>query len=315
VPPAIADTPHRQPIGSREGDLEARSILMITEAVATDCYVLATGVAGAARLALLDQVYAPDATQIMTGIGIPCGGRIADIGCGTGNTARWFAHKVGPRGTVTAVDVSADQLQVARSEASGHDNIQFVNASAYDTGLPRDHFDLVHCRFLLCHLTRPLDALREMAAIAKPRGIIICFDIDISGLFSLPATACYARVQELIAAFGQHRGTDDTLGVKLPRMFLEAGLVEPQTAFVHPVFLRGEQKRLWEYTFLEASPHFVRSGLTNEAEVKRLSAELAAVAADETVCVAQGRMPVTWARKGVNWSNASRTSRRDRQDD
>ena len=272
---------------------------MIMDALATECYVLATGVAGAARLALLDQVYAPDATQIMTGIGIPCGGRIGDIGCGTGNTARWFASKIGPQGTVTAVDASADQLQVARSdsEASGHGNIQFVNANAYDTGLPRDHFDVVHCRLLLCHLTRPLEALREMVAIAQPGGVIICFDLDITGLFSFPATACYARVQELIAASGQRRGTDDTLGLKLPRLFLQAGLVEPETAFIHPVYLRGERKRLWEYSFLEASPHLLRAGLTDEVEIRRLSAELATVAADETVSVAQGRMPVTWARK------------------
>jgi ubiquinone/menaquinone biosynthesis C-methylase UbiE len=272
---------------------------MTTEAIETDCYVLSTGEAGAARLALLDQVYTPGATQIMTGIGIPWGGFIADIGCGTGNTARWFARKVGPQGVITAVDASADQLRVARSSAKvgAHDNIQFVNVSAYDTGLPRDHFDVVHCRLLLCHLTRPLDALREMAAIARPGGLIICFDIDITGLYSFPATACYARVQELIAASGQHRGTDDTLGVKLPRLFLQAGLVQPEIAFIHPVYLRGDEKRLWEYSFLEASPHFVKAGLTNEAEVRRLCAELATVAADETVSVAQGRMPVIWARK------------------
>jgi ubiquinone/menaquinone biosynthesis C-methylase UbiE len=272
---------------------------MRAESVATDAYVLATGIAGAARLALLDQVYAPDATRIMTRIGIPIGGRIADIGCGTGNTTRWFAREVGPLGAVTAVDASADQLHVARSnaEARGHHNIQFVNASAYDTGLPRDHFDIVHCRLLLCHLTRPLDALREMAAVARPGGIVICFDIDITGLSSFPATTCYARVQELIAASGRRRGTDDMLGLKLPRLFLQAGLVEPETALIHPVYLRGERKRLWEYTFLEASPHFVSSGLTNEAEVRRLFTELAMVAADETISVAQGRMPATWARK------------------
>ena len=56
-------------------------------------------------------------------------------------------------------------------------------------------------------------------------------------------------------------------------------------------------KRLWECSFLEASPHFVEAGLISDAEVHRLSAELAKVAADETVSVAQGRMPVTWARK------------------
>lgn len=235
----------------------------------------------------------------MTEISIPRGAIVADLGCGTGNTTRWFARKIGQSGEVTGVDVSADQLAIARGnvEADDHANIQFVNANAYDTGLPRDYFDVVHCRLLLCHLIRPLDALREMVAIARPGGVIICFDIDITGLISFPATDCYARVQELITASGQHRGTDDTLGVKLPCLFLQVGLVEPEIAFIHPVFLRGQQKRLWEYTFLEASPHFVSSGLTNEAEVRRLSAELATVAADETVSVAQARMPVTWARK------------------
>jgi len=80
-------------------------------------------------------------------------------------------------------------------------------------------------------------------------------------------------------------------------MFLQAGLVEPETRFIHPVYLRGDQKRLREYSFLEASLHLIDSGLATDAEVERLSVELAVVAADETVSVAQGRMPVTWGRK------------------
>ena len=125
--------------------------VMSAEAVPGDRYILATGPDGAARLALLDQVSGPDATRIMTAIGIPRGGRVADIGCGTGNTARWFANMVGPEGQVAAVDVSDDQLALAQStaEADGLGDIEFMRASAYDTGLPRDHFDVVHCRFLL----------------------------------------------------------------------------------------------------------------------------------------------------------------------
>src|SRR5262245_34421720 len=109
-------------------DLETRSLLMTVQAVADDQYVLATGPAGAARLALLDQVYGPDAERIMTAVGIPHGGRVADIGCGTGNTTRWFADKVGPEGQVVAVDISANQLAVAQrsAEAQGLGNIHFV---------------------------------------------------------------------------------------------------------------------------------------------------------------------------------------------
>jgi SAM-dependent methyltransferase len=272
---------------------------MTVEAMVDDRYILATGTAGAGRLALLDQVYGPDAERIMDAIGIPRGGRVADIGCGTGNATRWLANKVGLDGQITAVDVSADQLAVAQSmaELDGLGNIHFMRANAYDTGLPRDHFDVVHCRLLLCHLVRPLDALCEMAAIARPGGLVICFDLDITGSFSVPATECYARLRALAASDQQLRGIDDTLGLNLPRLFRQVGLIEPEMAFIHPVYLRGERKRLWEYSFFEASPHFIKSGLTDEAEVKRLAAELAAVAADETVSVAQGRMPVTWARK------------------
>jgi len=273
--------------------------LTIIEAIADDPYILATGADGAQRLALLDQVYGPDAERIMTAIGIPHGGRVADIGCGTGNTTRWFARKVGPEGEVAAVDANVDQLAVARShaEADGHGHIHFLHASAYWTGLPRNHFDVVHCRLLLCHLVRPFDALREMVAIVKPGGVVICFDIDFSGLFSFPSAGCCSRIQELLAAHNRHRGIDNALGLGLPRMFLQVGLVKPEMAFIHPVYLRGEEKRLWEYSFFEASPWFVKSGLTSDAELNRLKAALAVVAADETMTVAQCRMPVTWGRR------------------
>jgi SAM-dependent methyltransferase len=280
-------------------DPETRSIAMSVEAVMDDQYILATGAEGAPRLALLDSVYGPDAMRIMIAIGIPRGGHVADIGCGTGNATRWFSRNVGPAGEVTAVDASADQLAVARNqaEADGHGNIHFVHASAYDTGLPRDHFDVVHCRLLLCHLVRPLDALREMASITKPGGVMICFDADLTGLFSVPATDCYVRLQTLFISHQRLRGIDDALGLNLPCLFRQVGLVDSDMAFIHPVYLRGERKRLWECSFLEASPHFVKAGLISDAEVERLSVELAKVAADETVSVAQGRMPVTWARK------------------
>src|SRR5260370_32608389 len=267
-------------IGVRVG-LETRSILMTVEAIVDDRYILATGTAGAARLALLDQVYGPDAERIMTGIGIPRGGRVADIGCGTGNTARWFANKVGPEGQTIAVDISADQLAVAQSsaEASGLGNIHFRRASAYGTGLPRDHFDVVHCRLLRCHPLRALPALREMAAIARPGGLVICFDLDVTGLFSVPATHCYVRLQPRFASHDRLRGIDGALGLNLPRLCLQVGLVEPYIPFIHPVYLRVVGKRIAEDSFFQASPHVVKAGLISNAELDRLSAVVSALAA------------------------------------
>jgi len=66
---------------------------------------------------------------------------------------------------------------------------------------------------------------------------------------------------------------------------------------IQPSFLRGEEKRLWEYSFLEASPAPLDSGITTRKEVDVLAAELEQIALDETILVAQTRMPAVWARR------------------
>src|SRR5262245_54917605 len=121
-----------------------------------DGYYLATGSAGEKRLALLDEVYGPAAARIMRAIDFSCSGRVVDLGCGTGNSVRWFAQEAGDAGEVTGVDFSAEQLAVARAriESDGYSSIKLVQGSIYETGLPRNAFDVVHCRFVLCHLTR-----------------------------------------------------------------------------------------------------------------------------------------------------------------
>ena len=264
-----------------------------------DIYYLAKGSAGEKRLALLEDVYGPDSRRILQSIGIPRGARIADLGCGTGASLLWFAEQAGEDGAVTGLDSSAEQLAIAKARIAGRRNIDLTEASIYETGLPRDAFDVVHCRFVLCHLTRPMDALREMAAIAKPGGLVIAFDVDVAGLFSVPETAAYARTRDLFFARTRSRGCDPRLGLKLPGMFLEAGLQAPEIALIHPIFLRGERKRLWEYSLLEAAAYTVEKGICTQAELDALAADLDAVARDETIAVAQGAMPVTWARKPI----------------
>ena len=266
-----------------------------------DCYYLATGSAGEKRLALLDEVYGPDAARIMQSIGIPLGARVADLGCGTGNVLRWFATQVGEAGDVTGLDFSAEQLAIAQASAvaAGHRNVHFVEGSIYDTGMPHGTFDVVHCRFVLCHLTKPMDALREMAALARPGGLVIAFEVDLDGIFSAPPTPAYERLRALFHARTVVRGSDGRIGLKLPRMFQEVGLTAPDIAFSHPIYLRGEGKRLWEHTFLEASAFMIENGLCTQTELDQLAGELAAISADETIAVAQATMPVTWARKPV----------------
>ena len=262
-------------------------------------YALATGDKAAQRLELLQRVYGADAERILATIGISQGDNVADFGCGTGATIPWFAKQVGPTGEVLGLDASAAQLAIAKQNCidAGLSNVRFVESDVYATGLPRDTFDAVHCRLLLCHLQRPVDAIQEMADVVRPGGVVVCFDLDLDGLFTMPQTDCYDQLRELYIERRQQDGLDKTLSAKLPSLMIAAGLAAPEMAFIHPVYLRGEKKRLWEFTFAESAERTLAKKLISPSEFELLMEQVSAVAGDDNVAVAQARMPVCWARK------------------
>src|SRR5262249_53389040 len=136
-------------------------------------YALATGRAAAYRLGLLHGLYGPGTRRLLFEAGIRPGMRVADFGCGVGIVTALLADLVGPDGHAVGIDASAAQIAQARALlCPGGTNITFVEASATDTGLPRESFDLVYCRFLLIHLAEPERALGEMRALLKPNGIL-----------------------------------------------------------------------------------------------------------------------------------------------
>ena len=69
-------------------------------------YVLQTGEAGGERLALVEKVYGDHTRRILGRLGVHEGAKVADLGCGTGSTTKWFSSLVGPAGEVVAVDES-----------------------------------------------------------------------------------------------------------------------------------------------------------------------------------------------------------------
>jgi SAM-dependent methyltransferase len=263
-----------------------------------DSYVLATGDRGAARLELLDDVYGASTRAACEERGLTEGWHVADIGCGTGRVSCWFGERVGPTGSVTALDVSADQLAYSRERAArnGLDNISFVEGSVYEPGLPRGAFDLAFCRFLLCHLQRPADALAQMAGLLRPGGVLVVQDMLMSSMFTDPPSRAYPRFVELGALVGEVLGVDYEIGRRLFGMFRALGLTELSVSVHQPSFCTGERKRLWEYTFLEAAPGATAAGIGAEDEIAELTAEFAAIGEDDSTLVVQ---PALFAVSGV----------------
>jgi ubiquinone/menaquinone biosynthesis C-methylase UbiE len=254
-----------------------------------DDYVLATGDEGATRLDLLDDVYGPSTRRACEERGLGEGMRVADIGCGTGHVSCWFAERVGPAGAVTGLDVSADQLAIAYERAArrGLGNASFVEGTAYEPGLPTGAFDLAFCRFLLCHLQRPAEALAQMAALLRPGGVLVVQDMVMSHMLTDPPTRAYARFVELAAQLGEVLGVDYDVGRRLFGMFRELGMTELSVSVHQPAFAGGARKRLWEHTVLEAAPGALAAGIVAEDEFGELVAEFDEIGEDESTLVLQ----------------------------
>ena len=135
-------------------------------------YSLATGEAAVRRLTALHRTYSPAGRRVLLRAGLKPGMSVADFGCGVGATTCMLAEMVGPTGHVTGIDLNASQLEQGRilCKAQGRTNAVFVEASATATGLPRNSFDMVYCRYLLLHLVALDEGLALMPGESQPAG-------------------------------------------------------------------------------------------------------------------------------------------------
>ena len=270
-------------------------------------YVLATGNAAANRLRILHNVYGPGARELLLRAGIQRGMSVVDLGCGVGMTTQLLAELVGPTGEVVGVDYSAAQVEQARTLLPpGVSNVRFVEASATDTGLHREAFDVVYCRFLLIHLQDPESALREMHGLLKPEGIMAIEDGDLTSASSEPRSKL-EEFSNLFGALGPKWGVDYTLGRRLFHLVLNAKFSQVEISFNQPVFAKGENKRLLELSVAEAGSSFVSAGLVSQEQLKETVAEMRRLGDDETVLAVMPRMSQVWARKPPRWTELDET--------
>jgi len=178
-------------------------------------------------------------------------------------------------------------------------NVTFIEASATNTGLPKESFDLVYSRFLLIHLMEPEVALREMHDLLKPNGILVCEDGDLTSADSDPASKLRA-FSHLFGGLGPKRGVDYTLGRRLFRLVLAANFSQPEITLNQPAFTQSENKRLLELSVAEAGPAFVAAGLITSEELADTLLEMRRLAEDETVLAIMPRMSQVWARRVVH---------------
>jgi SAM-dependent methyltransferase len=264
-------------------------------------YVLATGANAVGRLDVLHSIYSPMGRQVLTEAGLASGMHVADFGCGSGTMTRLLASLVGPLGTVTGVDMHRAQLEQAQEMCSrdGLTNTRFVEADACSTGLPRNAFDVVYCRFLLLHLPDPAACLREMWNVLKPGGLIVVEDGDLASAASIPGTAL-DEFANLFSQLGPIRGVDYSVANKLAHLVAETGFSELGLKVHQPAERAGASGLLLKWSVEEAGPAFVEAGLVTQDQLEQRLAEMQKAVSDPEVLALAPRMSLVWGRKRIN---------------
>src|SRR5208282_502950 len=104
------------------------------------------------------------------------GMRVLDLASGTGEPGISLARRVGPQGSVTAVDQSLDLLDIAATRARNKNLLNFTTrqADAHQLPFADQAFDLASCRFGVMFFADAQRALAELRRVLKP-GARACF--------------------------------------------------------------------------------------------------------------------------------------------
>ncbi|MGE2815707.1 class I SAM-dependent methyltransferase [Mycobacterium heidelbergense] len=152
------------------------------------------------------------------------GASVLDIGCGPGTITADLAARVAP-GAVTAVDQSADVLDVARAEVGRRNlsNVLFATADVHNLDIADDAFDVIHAHQVLQHVADPVRALREMRRVCRPGGIVAARDADYAGFIWFPRLPELDLWRDLYQRAARANGGEPDAGRCLLSWALEAG--------------------------------------------------------------------------------------------
>jgi len=176
---------------------------------------------------------------------LKAGMAVLDVGCGPGTITVDLAALVAP-GHVIGLDVSPEPLAEARglAERTGL-AVTFEEGDVYALAEPDDSFDVVHAHQVLQHLPDPVAALREMARVCRPGGLIAVRDVDYAALALFPPDPGLDRWLDLYYRVARHNSGEPDAGRRLLSWAHQAGLTDVVPSTSSWCFATPEEREWW----------------------------------------------------------------------
>ena len=177
---------------------------------------------------------------------------LLDIGCGPGTLTTDLARKVAP-GRVLGIDISAEVVPQAQAHArdAGVANVTFQVGDFRSANLAPASFDVVHAHQLLQHLRDPVGALRLMARLARPGGVVAARDGDYSAMSWSPPDPRLDHWREIYLAVTRRNGAEANAARWLLRWAGAAGLSDTVYTTSTWTFATPHDRSWWSAVWAE----------------------------------------------------------------
>ncbi|MDT3397721.1 methyltransferase domain-containing protein [Streptomyces sp. B1866] len=153
-------------------------------------------------------------------LGDVSGGRVLDVGCGSGKPAVQLARSTS---AAEVVGVTISTVQVERATALARragvaDRVRFECADAMSLPFPDESFDAVWALECMHHMPSQAQVLGEIARVLRPGGRLAVMDLVLRGQASEQDSDAYDRARPVFAVSGH------TELAEFPRLVCGAGL-------------------------------------------------------------------------------------------
>ncbi|TJZ44685.1 methyltransferase domain-containing protein [Streptomyces piniterrae] len=211
------------------------------------------------RLASIQRNVDAFTTGILDGLPIQGSWNCLELGAGAGSIAHWLAERC-PAGRVVAVDLDTRHLDAGRTT-----NLEIQEADITREDYAPGNFDLIHARYLFCHLAERDEVIAQATRWLSPGGWLV-----IEEPYHLPAdTSPFPLVRRILDAYQRtyHKhGADMTWARGLPALLARNALTEVTFA-ANPGCMGGLGKDRWLPLITQAAPALLADGLITEGDL------------------------------------------------
>lgn len=225
------------------------------------CSVSADSPAERVRLEAIQRNVDSHTILVLEGLPLASSWNCLELGAGAGSIAYWLADRC-PEGRVVAADIDTRYLDATRAP-----NLEIQHVDVTDEEYAPAGFDLIHARYLFCHLPARDAVLARAVGWLSPGGWLVIEDP-----YLLPAdTSPFPLVQRLMAAYARtyaEQGADLTWARGLPAQLARNGLLD--VGFTGNLGCMGcLGKDRWLPLIRQMAPALLADGLVTEADLNQ----------------------------------------------